>query len=125
MTVFESLLNNTAAISRRRRTPDGQGGWAIDYVSIGSVDGRIRPATSNEREIALQEERRITHVLYVVAGADIVRGDRVTVLTGAGQAASLPLVVEVEGIREPSQAGEHLEIDCLERQPEQSTEEGS
>lgn len=116
MTVFESLLNNTVAISRRRRTPDGQGGWAIDYMGVGSVEGRIRPATSAEKTVAQQEERRITHVLYVVAGTDIVRGDRVTVQD---------LVVEVEGIREPSKANKHLEIDCRERQPEQALEEGS
>ena len=116
MTVFESLLNNDFLVERRRRTSDGQGGWSIDYVEIGTVSGRIRPASSREREIAALEERQITHVLYVVAGTDIVRGDRVTVAN---------LVVEVEAIREPSKAGEHLEIDCNERQQEQSVEDSS
>lgn len=116
MTVFESLLNNTFTVERRRRSPDGQGGWSIDYVAIGTVEGRLRPATSRERETAALEERQITHVFYVVAGTDVVRGDRVT---GDG------VSVEVEGIREPSRADEHLEIDCNERQPEQSLEEGS
>lgn len=114
MSVFESLLNNDFTIERRRRSPDGRGGWAIDYVAVGVVRGRIRPASSREREVAQQEERLITHVLYVVAGTDIARGDRVT---GAG------LTVEVQAVREPSRAGEHLEIDCRERQPEQSLEE--
>jgi SPP1 family predicted phage head-tail adaptor len=116
MSVFESLLNNTGSNSRKQRTPDGQGGWSIDYVVVGTHACRIRPATSAEKTVAQQEERKITHVLYVVAGTDIVRGDRETVQD---------LVVEVDGIREPSKAGEHLEIDCLERQPEQSSEEGS
>lgn len=116
MTVFESLLNNVALIARRRRSPDGQGGWAIDYVDIGSAPCRIRPASSAEKTVALAEERQITHVLYVVAGTDIERGDRVTVLD---------LTVEVEGVREPSKAGEHLEIDCRERVQETSVEEGS
>lgn len=116
--VFESLLNNTVLIEQRRRTPDGQGGWVIDYPPEGAltVQGRIRPASSRERETAQLEEREITHVLYLVAGANIDRGDRVTVLD---------LVVEVEGIREPSKAGEHLEIDCRERQQEDSLQEGS
>lgn len=116
MSVFTSLLNNDFAISRRRRTPDGQGGWVIDYVAQGTARGRIRPASSAEREVAQREERQITHVLYVVAGTDIERGDRVTV----GD-----LTVDVEAIREPSKAGEHYEIDCRERQVEVSTEEGS
>lgn len=117
MTVFTSLLNNDFVVERRRRTTDGQGGWSIDYVEQGTVRGRIRPASSAEREVADREERRISHVLYVVAGEDIVRGDRVT--TG-------DLVVEVEAIREPSEAGEHWEIDCVEFQPEEAiTEVGS
>jgi head-tail adaptor len=116
MSVFESLLNNTFAVERRRRSPDGQGGWAIDYVAIGSVVGRMRPAGSREQDIADLESREITHVLYVVASANIVRGDRVSV----GD-----LTVEVEGIREPSLAGHHLEIDCREVQPEQAVGVGS
>jgi len=116
MSVFESLLNHTAAIERRRRTPDGQGGWAVDYVPVGTAAARIRPASSAEREVALAEGRDVTHVLYARYGADIQRGDRVTVRG---------LVVEVEAVREPSLAGEHIEVDCLERQVEASAEEGS
>ena len=112
MTVFESLLNNTFTVERRTRTADGQGGWTIGYAAAGTVEGRIRPAGSVEREVAITEERQISHVLYVVAGEHIERGDRVTCGT---------LVVEVLGIREPSLAGKHLEIDCLERQVEVST----
>jgi SPP1 family predicted phage head-tail adaptor len=115
MTVFESLLNNTFTISRRDRLADGQGGWAIVWVANGSAVGRIRPASSEEREVAKMEERAISHVLYVVHGTDIVRGDRVE----CGD-----LTVDVQGIREPSKAGHHLEIDCMEVQHE-ITEVGS
>lgn len=114
--VFTSLLNNTASLYRRRRTSDGQGGWVIDYVANGTAACRIRPASSSEREVAMKEERQITHVLYVVADTDIERGDRVTV-DG--------LTVDVDAIREPSKAGHHLEVDCLERQVEVSEEDGS
>lgn len=109
MTVFESLLNNTFTVERRTRTHDGQGGFSIGYSSVGSVEGRVRPASSTEREVAAAELRVISHVLYVVDGEDIKRGDRVT----CGD-----LVLEVDGIREPSLADHHLEIDCLERQVE-------
>lgn len=117
MTVFESLLNNTFVVYRRERTSDGQGGWLITYNALDdTVEGRIRPATGTEREVARSEERQISHVLYVVHGADIERGDRVV---------CEDLTVDVMGIREPSKAGEHLEIDCLERQQEENEEGGS
>jgi SPP1 family predicted phage head-tail adaptor len=116
MTVFKSLLNHIATGKRIRRTSDGQGGWSIDYVDIGSEEVRIRPATSIERLEAMQQQREITHVMYAAYGADIARGDRWTIRD---------LTVEVMAVREPSRAGEHLEIDCLEEQQEVSEEEGS
>lgn len=116
MSVFESLLNNTFALSRRARLPDGQGGWLIDYLDNGSAEGRIRPASTAEREIALQEGRDITHVLYVLPDTDIERGDLVMLDD---------LSVLVQSIREPSRAAHHLEVDCLERQNETALEDGS
>lgn len=116
MSVFTSLLNNVFTVSRRVRVSDGQGGWPIAYLEMGTVQGRIRPTSSSERVVAASEEQQISHVLYVLHGADIARGD----LVECGE-----LAVDVLGIREPSLAGEHLEIDCLERQQEASEEAGS
>jgi len=116
MSAFEGLLNNTFEVLRRDRVADGEGGWSIVYTMVGTLPGRIRPATSTERVVADSEEQQITHVLYVVAGADVGRGDIVT----CGD-----LQVEVLGVREPSLAGHHWEIDCLERQIEISAEVGS
>ena len=116
MSIFESLLNRTFTHSRRRRTPDGQGGWPIDYVQLGSVRGRLRPASSSEREVAQLEERVITHVFYCLSSVDIVRGD---ILTYGD------LMVEIEARRNPSTADEHLEFDARERQFEESLETGS
>jgi len=116
MSVFESLLNHTFAVSRRQRVSDGQGGWTIVYNDVAAVLGRIRPVTGTEAMVARSEERRITHVLYTVADVDVARGDVVT----CGD-----LSVEVLGIREPSFAGAHWEIDCLERTNEFSEEVGS
>jgi SPP1 family predicted phage head-tail adaptor len=109
--VFKSLRNNTFSVERRSRTSDGQGGWTIGYVATGDVLGRIRPASSTEQQIALAEGRQISHVLYVEAGEDLERGDRVT----CGD-----LVVEVMAVREPSLADHHWSIDCLERQVEET-----
>jgi head-tail adaptor len=119
--VFATLLNHTMTVYRRDRTSDGQGGWAISYAMLGTVKGRIRPASSAERETAALEEREISHVLYVKAVEDIERGDQVELAVGDGG----PLVVDVMGIRQPSRAGHHLEIDCLQRVGETTVEEGS
>jgi len=115
MSAFTSLLNNTFVSFRRDRVPDGQGGWSILYIQNLIFDGRIRPATSAEKETARQEQRAISHVLYVVHGTDVARGDLVS---GGG------ITVDIQGVREPSQAGHHLEIDCMETQRE-VTEVGS
>ena len=107
MSIFTSLLNNDFLVSRPVRLSNGQGGWAIAYTPLGTIRGRLRPAGGSERDVADQLERAISHVLYVVAGTDIqredtVEGDEVTVI--------------VQGVREPSRADHHLEIDCLEIQ---------
>ena len=116
MSVFESLLNKEYTIDRRSRVSDGGGGWAIAYEEQGAVQGRMRPASSQERDVAAQEERRISHVLYVVASTNIVRGDQVS---GDG------ITVDVVAVREPSRADHHLEIDCWEKQAEVGVEVGS
>jgi len=115
MSHIESLFNHEFAVTRMARVSDGQGGWSQVPETVGSVEGRLRPATSREREVAAQQQREISHVLYTLAGEDVVRGDLVT---GGG------LTVLVQGVREPSQADRHWEIDCQELQKE-SAEAGS
>lgn len=122
MSAFLGLLNNTFTVERRNRVSDGQGGWIIVYETVATIEGRIRPANSTERLVADSEEQQITHVLYTEADVDIARGDRVTAQNGE---AGRELTVEVLGIREPSLAGHHWEIDCLERQEELTGELGS
>jgi len=107
MMVFSSLLISNVALKRPQRAADGQGGWVISYTALPTVRGRIRPASSIEKEVAMSEERQISHVLYVNATTNIQRKDVATIGN---------LIVDVEAIREPSKAGEHYECDCLERQ---------
>jgi SPP1 family predicted phage head-tail adaptor len=114
--IFDSLLNNSFVSYRRDRVDDGQGGWRIVYVQHLTFAGRIRPASSAEREVAQQDQRAISHVLYTTHGTDVARGDWVL---GGG------ISVDIEGVREPSQAAHHLEIDCLEIQREETTEVGT
>ena len=55
-------------------------------------------------------------MLYTAADSDVRRDDLVS---GAGQ------VVRVVDVREPSHAGHHLEVDCLETQKGGDQEAGS
>lgn len=114
--VFHSLLVTTFAVSRERKTSNGQGGWVIDYVPNGEILGRLRPASGAEALAASQTGFTLTHILYTDFGVDVQRGDRVD---GGG------VLVYVEGVRDPSQIHEHLEIDCYSLQDAAETEDGS
>ncbi len=112
MSVFTALLNRDYTIYPLIRTSDGQGGWAESHSPTGTtVRGRMRTASveDGERLTAMQEQRRVSHVLYVEHGTDIARGYRVT---GDG------VTVDVVAVREPSRADHHLEVDCSEVQLE-------
>jgi len=108
--MINSLLITTFTQARLVRVSDGQGGWRETLATLGTFAGRLRPASTTERESAAVQEREVSHVLYVLASTDIARGDQIT---GDG------VTVEVKAVREPSRAGHHLEIDCLETQQEQ------
>lgn len=114
MGVFESLLNNSFVAWQPQRTADGQGGWLLTYSSVGAVQGRLRPRSSSEIDMADQAERRVSHVLYVAADGSVAgQIGRDFLVTPAAEPAR---IFQVEGVREPSLAGEHLEIDCFQRQ---------
>lgn len=115
MKAITSQLNHTFSAYRPERTSDGQGGWLQALGEPWEVRGRMRPASGTERTVAAQEQRQISHVLYTESDSGLRRGD---VLIGAG------IEVEVQAVREPSLAGHHLEIDCLEVQ-RAPAEEGS
>jgi head-tail adaptor len=106
---IESLYTHTFTISRVVRSRDNQGGWSVGYTVVETAQGRLRPRGSSEQTVADQEQAKVSHVLYCAASVDVRRGDLVS---GAGK------VVEVIAVREPSQAGHHLECDCLEIQKE-------
>ena len=114
--LIEILFNHSFVQSRRERASDGQGGWGVEYTVIDTISGRLRPASSEERSVARQDQRRLTHVFYCLAGTDVARGDLIS-----GDA----VTVDVLAVREPSRADHHLEIDCEEVQREVSSEAGS
>jgi len=117
--VFRSLLNHVFTVWVPERVFDGQGGWIVTYTDAGTVRGRLRPANASERVVADREEQQISHVLYtaaLVTGAGVPFGRGALIVLEE-------LQVEVLGVREPSRAGHHYEIDCLERQGDVALEE--
>lgn len=106
---FARLLNNAFSVYRKERVFDGQGGWSESWAEVGSIAGRLRPVVGREDDSANQGQRVVMHVLYTLPAVDVQRGDMVV---GAGQ------VLDVLGIRDPSHAGHHWEIDCEEREKE-------
>lgn len=118
MGVFESLLNKSFRVWSLLRESDGQGGWPESWSAGDAIEGRMRPATSKEREEAALEEREISHVFYCGADETVTRGCQLEDVEDG-------VMFEVKGVREPSRAGHHLEIDCLELQAEVSEEAGS
>jgi len=118
--VFNSLLNLDFNAVRMTRDPDGHGGWEVGFIEIPSILGRLRPATSREREVAAQEQRVITHVFYSETSANLGRGDYISpglIVISGEDLRSSDIIVKIEGNREPSTADHHFEIDCIEYQP--------
>jgi SPP1 family predicted phage head-tail adaptor len=114
--MLSSLLNREFVHYRKTRTSDGYGGWEEVFVQLPNFKGRLSPIEGKEQEWAESPVRQLMHVLYTEADLDIRRGDRVLIDNRE---------LEVMLIREPSQAGHHLEIDCREVQEENQDVTGS
>jgi SPP1 family predicted phage head-tail adaptor len=114
--MFPSLLNREFEHYRKTRTTDGYGGWEEVFVQLPNFRGRLRPVEGKEQEWAESQIRQLMYVLYTEANLDIRRGDKILIDDHE---------LEVMLVREPSQAGHHLEIDCKEIQKENQYVTGS
>ena len=101
-------LNETVEVFRIGLVSDGQGGWTEQYAFHVESACRVRSWTTEEELIARQEGTRVSHVMYLPGGVDIVYGDAVRVRG---------MEAHVESVREPSLTGHHLIVDLDERQP--------
>ena len=89
-------------IQRKTRVSDDQGGWTEGWADKATERGKIRPASTSERNIAGQDESLTTHVAYLRVGCDLMFGDRLLISD---------IGYEITGIREPAGAGKHYEVD--------------
>lgn len=97
------MLNNVFIHKKIKRSPNGSGGWEESFVDSSSVTGRMSPNSSREQDVADKERSEITHTFYTTWPSDVDRRDRLTLGLET---------FEVLAVREPSLAGEHVEVDC-------------
>lgn len=101
------LLNSSAELWRDGRTPDGMGGEVNGWALVRTVKARFSQPSAAERVIGAQNGAELTHVVYLLADADVRRGDELRRGTE---------VFEVDAVFEPSMAGTYLRANCKRRQ---------
>ncbi|MER7077910.1 Phage head-tail joining protein [Saccharopolyspora kobensis] len=103
------LLNTRVEVWRTSTAPDGMGGWVETVTQVGTERARLAQPSASERVVAQQFGSRLTHVVYLNPGANVLRGDE---LRQAGRA------FRVLAIFEPSEPETYLRADCERTQPE-------
>jgi len=71
------LLTHSLVLERKERMSNGKGGFVEDYLPVGSMVGRVNPASNRELEIAHQKQAEVTHYIYLAADSDIKVNDRI------------------------------------------------
>lgn len=92
-------LNRTLTVWRAQNTADGQGGQSQIWTLQGSVVAKVDQATVAERTLASQAGADLTHTIYLLPDADVVRNDE---LRSAHPVTGEAEVFTVEGFTFPS-----------------------
>lgn len=103
------LLNSSADVWRTTLVSDGMGGWIPQTVKVTTVRARFSQPSATERTTADQTTARLTHVVYLAPGANVLRGDELRV--GVRR-------LKVLAVFEPSERGTYLRADCNQTQPQ-------
>jgi head-tail adaptor len=90
----EDAMPDSAAISRKTLTSDGQGGFTATWATASTVDCRIESAgrTPQERLVAERVAPRKVYRVTVPHDADVIPADRL-VIGSATYEVQAPLVV--------------------------------
>ena len=74
-------LPGTAVISRNSPTSDGMGGWTDAWAAVGTVLGRLAPASASgaERMVADRITGEDAWVITLPQGTDVTERDRVVI----------------------------------------------
>jgi len=77
---LSGLLKDTGTIKRVGRTATGQGGFAEALADVETnIPCRVHAASSADRQIAVKDNRAVTHASYWNAGIDVKRKDTVVI----------------------------------------------
>lgn len=69
------LLNRTLTVWRPSLTPDGSGGFDVDFDDVGEVRAKVDQPSTLERQRADQWGSEHTHNIYLEPDAQVFRGD--------------------------------------------------
>ena len=80
-TVQNETLPGTAVISRNSPTSDGMGGWTDAWAAVGTVDGRVAPASESgaERLVAERITAEDAWVITLPHDTDVTARDRIVI----------------------------------------------
>ena len=78
ITVPNQLLDTEVVHERRETQDDGMGGVTSEFNVLGFKLVRISQPLDEEVRVALQEEKRFTHRVYLDPDDEVERGDRFT-----------------------------------------------
>ncbi len=71
------MLRHRVQLQRQQRTPDGIGGFDIEWTTYATVSAYIAPLSGTETVVAMQIQDSTTHRLYIRYRAEILPEDRV------------------------------------------------
>ena len=97
------LLRKRVTIAQESRTPDGRGGYALDWTTVATVWGDLRDLSSRERLAAQQLESDIAVAITIRHRTDITSAMRATV-DGVNY--------QIRGVRDPDGRKSMLILDC-------------
>ncbi|MFH8797057.1 head-tail adaptor protein [Streptomyces sp. NPDC017941] len=102
------LLNRSVQVWRQVTSDDGGGGQETAWVVQSTQRARLSQPSARERQAADQAEADLTHIVYLLPGADVRRGDELRPPAGPA--------LDVTAVFEPSEPGTYLRADCTARQ---------
>nr|WP_157167550.1 head-tail adaptor protein [Streptomyces typhae] len=101
-------MNTRVQVWRHVTVDDEGGGQDTTWVVQSTQRARLSQPSARERQTADQAEADLTHIVYLLPGADVRRGDELRRTAGPA--------LEVTAVFEPSEPGTYLRADCAARQ---------
>lgn len=98
-------LREPLVFQRRQTQSDGMGGTDLDWVTLFSTKGDVRPLSGREYLMGMQREASVSHRIFIRYREDLLPSDRVTM---RGKPMQIIAIINVE------MRNRWLELQCLE-----------